>query len=121
MPRPIHRDRAPAPIVISTNGALAFNSYSRHAMTSSDPGSQRCALCQVEIQGNGSATDRVLFSRGTPGTRSKLWARVCQYLKNDEQKQQCINQDPALRGEPMPGDGFEEINAIQLGESGASS
>ena len=67
-------------------------------MTSPDPKSQRCALCQVEIQGDGAATDRVLFSRGTPGTRSKLWARVCQYLKTDEQKQQCINQDPGLRG-----------------------
>ena len=87
-------------------------------MTSTEPGFQRCALCQVEIQVEGSTSDRVIFSRGTPGTRSKLWARVCQYLKSDEQKQQCINQDPALRGTPQPGDGFEEISALQLGDGG---
>ena len=87
-------------------------------MTSTEPRSQRCALCQVEIQGEGSTSDRVIFSRGTPGTRSKLWARVCQYLKSDEQQQQCINQDPALRGTPQPGDGFEEISALQLGDGG---
>ena len=37
--------------------------------------------------------DEVLFSRGATGSRSKLWARVCQYLKTDEQKAACINQD----------------------------
>ncbi|MAN18287.1 MAG: hypothetical protein CMN94_00660 [Synechococcus sp. EAC657] len=59
----------------------------------------------------------MIFSRGTPGSRSKLWARVCQYLKSDAQRSRCINQDPELRGDCRPGDGFEEIDAIQIGDS----
>lgn len=58
--------------------------------------------------------DLVYFSHGGPGTRSKLWARVCQFLNSDEKKRQCLNQDPVLRGETKPGDGFDEAPLIQL-------
>ncbi|WP_293090315.1 hypothetical protein [Okeania sp. SIO3B5] len=34
-----------------------------------------CPVCLVKIVGG----DRVLFSSGPPGTKAKLWARVCQY------------------------------------------
>jgi len=44
-----------------------------------------CPACSVKIDLD---TDRVLFSFGKPGTRSKLYTRVCQYAKN---KQDCIN------------------------------
>ncbi len=49
---------------------------------------QLCPVCGVKIVkmiGN----DRVLFSYGSPGTREKLWQRVCQYV----QKSDCINSD----------------------------
>ena len=85
------------------------------AMASIPPGSrQRCSLCQVEIQGMAGGNDLVYFSHGGPGTRSKLWARVCQFLNSDEKKRQCLNQDPVLRGETKPGDGFDEAPLIQL-------
>jgi hypothetical protein len=38
--------------------------------------------------------DRVLFSHGPVGTRAKLWARVCNFVKN----KQCINQDEKAIG-----------------------
>lgn len=41
-----------------------------------------CPVCQVQIDG-----DRVLFSHGEPGTRSRLYARVCRFTKKDG----CIN------------------------------
>ncbi len=57
---------------------------------------ESCPVCQVKIVGG----DRVLFSSGPPGTRAKLWARVCQYV----QKQGCINQDPDAVGKVKPED-----------------
>ena len=78
---------------------------------------ERCPLCDVEIQGQGGPSDQVIFSRGTPGSRSKLWARVCQYLKSDAQRSECINQNSELRGDCRPGDGFEAIDAIPIGNS----
>ena len=59
--------------------------------------------------------DLVHFSQGAPGTRAKLWARVCQYLRSDEQKGQCINQDPSLRGTVQESDYFAEAPRIDLG------
>lgn len=47
----------------------------------SDP--QVCPACSVKI-----IKDVVHFSFGKPGTRERLYARVCQYAK----KQGCINQ-----------------------------
>lgn len=75
---------------------------------------QRCELCQVEIQGLVGGLEQVHFSQGAPSTRSKLWARVCQYLRTDEQKGQCINQDLSLRGEIQPGDNYLEPPAVDL-------
>ena len=87
-------------------------------MAAIPPGTrQRCALCQVEVQGMAGGGDMVHFSQGAPSTRSKLWARVCQYLRTDEQKAQCINQDPTLRGEQQPGDAFMEPPALDLSGS----
>ncbi|MFM9040708.1 MAG: hypothetical protein ACKOHJ_00375 [Vulcanococcus sp.] len=89
-------------------------------MAAIPPGShQRCELCQVEIQGLVGGLDQVHFSQGQPSTRSKLWARVCQYLRTDDQKRQCINQDPSLRGELKPGDAYAEPPSVDLGSLGA--
>ena len=62
--------------------------------------------------------DLVHFSQGGPSTRSKLYARVCQYLRTDEQKAQCLNQDPTLRGEQKPGDAYMEPPAMDLNSLG---
>lgn len=59
-----------------------------------------CPVCGVSI----SETGQVNFSSGAPGTRSRLYARVCQYTDNKA----CINQDAALVGEVSPSDRFEE-------------
>jgi hypothetical protein len=89
-------------------------------MAAIPPGTrQRCELCQVEIQGLVGGIDQVHFSQGQPSTRSKLWARVCQYLRTDEQKGQCLNQDPTLRGELRPGDAYAEPPSVDLGSLGA--
>jgi hypothetical protein len=78
-------------------------------MASIPPGTRRrCALCTVEIQGMAGGGDLVHFSQGAPGTRAKLWARVCQYLRSPEQCAQCINQDLALRGEVTGSDYYAE-------------
>lgn len=46
-----------------------------------------CPVCQVQIK-----NDReVIFSAGKPGDRTKLWARVCQYVVGKQDG--CINQD----------------------------
>lgn len=84
-------------------------------MASIPPGSrQRCNLCQVEIQGMAGGNDLVHFSHGGPGSRAKLWARVCQYLRSDEQQRQCLNQDPSLRGMVQASDYFAEAPVIEL-------
>lgn len=85
-------------------------------MAAIPPGSrQRCTLCQVEIQGMAGGGDLVHFSQGAPGTRAKLWARVCQYLRSDEQKGQCLNQDAGLRGAVQESDYYAEAPRIDLG------
>ncbi len=55
--------------------------------------------------------DRVLFSQGPAGTRTKLWARVCQFVR---EPQLCLNQDPALRGEPGAEDFYGEAPSLGL-------
>ncbi|SBO44632.1 hypothetical protein [Cyanobium sp. NIES-981] len=85
-------------------------------MAAIPPGTrQRCSLCQVEIQGMPGGADLVHFSQGAPGTRAKLWARVCQYLRSDEQKSQCLNQDTTLRGTVQGSDYYAEAPVIDLG------
>ena len=83
-------------------------------MTLSSTTQLRCELCQIEINENAEQSDEVLFGRGATGSRSKLWARVCQYLKTDEQKAACINQDLSQRGVEMPGDRYEEIAPCEV-------
>jgi hypothetical protein len=91
-------------------------------MAAIPPGSrQRCSLCQVEIQGMAGGADQVLFSRGGAGTRAKLWARVCQYLRSEDQRAQCLNQDPGLRGTVQPSDYFAEAPVLDLGAAGGGA
>ena len=58
--------------------------------------------------------DLVHFSQGAPGTRAKLWARVCQYLRTDEQKAQCLNQDTSQLGAVQPSNFFAEAPVIDI-------
>lgn len=51
---------------------------------------EKCPVCGVEIE-NGA---KVNFSYGPPGTRARLWARVCNYAQNSA----CINRDEAAIG-----------------------
>lgn len=60
----------------------------------SDPQAQVCPVCKVRIV-KAAGGDQVLFSSGPPGTRSRLSARVCQFVKQNG----CINQDPNLIGD----------------------
>ena len=60
---------------------------------------QVCPICKISITEDG----QVKFSTGSPGTRARLYARVCQYAR----KPGCINQDAELIGELAREDGFE--------------
>ncbi len=60
---------------------------------------QICSVCGVSITEEG----QVNFSTGNPGTRARLYARVCNYV----QKPGCINQESELRGEITREDSFE--------------
>lgn len=91
-------------------------------MAAIPPGERRrCTLCQVEIQGMVGGADMVHFSQGGPGTRAKLWARVCQYLRSDDQKAQCINLDPSLRGTVVQSDFYAEAPMVDLSAMGGGS
>ena len=69
-------------------------------MDSTNPSSRKiCPVCNVSI----TADDQVNFSNGRPGTRARLYARVCQYA----QKPGCINQSSELIGELTREDSFE--------------
>ncbi len=84
-------------------------------MAAVPPGTRvRCNLCQVEIQGMAGGKDLVHFSQGTPASRAKLWARVCQFLRSDDQISRCINQDPSLRGEVISSDYYAVPPAVDL-------
>jgi len=48
------------------------------------PTFEKCPVCSVQIENDA----KVNFSYGKSGTRSRLWARVCQFTKNPD----CINQ-----------------------------
>lgn len=67
---------------------------------------QICPVCGVSITEDG----QVNFSNGTPGTRARLYARVCQYAKKPE----CINQETKLIGEITREDGFESGEDLQM-------
>jgi hypothetical protein len=86
-------------------------------MASIPPGTlKRCDLCRVEIRGMVGGIDQVVFSQGAPGSRAKLWARVCQFVK---EPQRCINQEASLRGEVAAEDFYGEPPS--LGPFGAPS
>ncbi|OUW25534.1 MAG: hypothetical protein CBD29_07765 [Synechococcus sp. TMED169] len=75
---------------------------------------QICPLCRVTIDPSANSDAEVIFSTGLPSTRTRLWARVCQYAKNEG----CINTDPALRSTPGPRDVYSD--APDMGLSGAA-
>ena len=87
------------------------------AASSTQPEVQICPICQVKIQARPGSADQVMFSTGTPGTRSKLWSRVCQFLKTEGQTSTCLNQDPDQRGTEQAGDAFPDAPTIDLGQS----
>ena len=60
---------------------------------------QVCSICGVSITEDG----QVNFSNGKPGTRARLYARVCQYTEKPE----CINREPELIGEITAQDNYE--------------
>jgi len=78
------------------------------------PASQRCEQCGVQIESNVGMPDKVIFSNGPNGTRSKLWSRVCQFHKTAEQRSKCINQDVELRGPEQKGDAFPDAPSIDV-------
>lgn len=57
----------------------------------SGPKTETCPICGVKILVGIVGGDRVMFSAGPPGTRAKLYARVCRYVT----KAGCINQQGA--------------------------
>ncbi len=66
-----------------------------------------CPVCKVQIK-----NDReVIFSAGKPGDRTKLWARVCQYVA--EQQKGCINQDLAKISPIQATDGYKPVTFEQ--------
>lgn len=66
-----------------------------------------CPVCQVQIK-----NDReVIFSTGKPGDRTKLWARVCQYVA--DRQEGCINQDTDKIGTLKQTDGYKPMKFEQ--------
>jgi hypothetical protein len=62
------------------------------------PNQVTCPTCGVTIEDNAL----VLFSSGPAGTRARLWARVCQFVKDPSKKEDCINQNDELIGDVVP-------------------
>lgn len=73
---------------------------------------QVCPVCSVSI----TVDNQVRFSSGQPGTRARLYARVCQYTQNPA----CINQDPDLIGELTKSDRYEPGQDIVLTPNSSS-
>ncbi|MEM7590718.1 MAG: hypothetical protein AAF383_04225 [Cyanobacteria bacterium P01_A01_bin.83] len=68
---------------------------------------ETCPVCQVKIK-----NDReVIFSAGQPGDRTKLWARVCQYVV--ERQDGCINQDSAKISTIKSTDSYQPVRFEQ--------
>ena len=70
-----------------------------------EPTTQTCPICGVQIIPGGVGEDRVIFSSGPQGTRSKLWARVCQFNKkpgciNEQAKNANISEDDYYKDAP---------------------
>lgn len=71
------------------------------------PNPQVCPVCGVKILVGGVGGDRVLFSAGPPGTRSKLYARVCRYVE----KAGCINRQAV--SQPIASDDYYNADPPQ--------
>jgi len=61
---------------------------------------QKCPVCGVLIEDD----SKVIFSAGPPGTRSRLWARVCQYVQS---KPGCINREDTKIGDVSSRDYYD--------------
>ena len=70
-----------------------------------------CPLCRVTIDPSLGPLQEVRFSNGPGGTRTKLWARVCQFVQD---RGGCINADAGQRQAPAPSDYYGEAPAITL-------
>lgn len=66
---------------------------------------QTCSTCGVRIEMN-PLGDRVLFSYGSPGTRARLWSRVCKFVAD---RGGCINQDQGAIGVTEPSDEYNPM------------
>ena len=73
---------------------------------------QVCPICKVSINPSADPSEAVRFSSGMQASRTKLWARVCQFTKWEG----CINTDPSLRSAATKTDFFGEAPSIDLGE-----
>ena len=67
---------------------------------------QVCPICGVSITKEG----QVNFSNGKPGTRARLYARVCKYTD----KPGCINKEPELIGELTAQDGYKSGEDLSM-------
>ena len=67
---------------------------------------QVCPVCHISI----TSDVQVNFSSGTPVSRSRLYARVCQYTDSKA----CINQDAELVGKVSLADRFEDGKNLVL-------
>lgn len=70
---------------------------------------QVCSICSVKIFGDNT----VQFSSGPTGDRARLYARVCQFIK-DERKVNCINQDSDAIGEITVRDAYGDGKDLQF-------
>lgn len=68
-----------------------------------------CSVCGVKILGGRT----VQFSSGPTGDRARLYARVCQFIK-DERKANCINQDSDVIGQITTRDAYGDGKDIQF-------
>ncbi|OUT75472.1 MAG: hypothetical protein CBB79_00265 [Synechococcus sp. TMED19] len=71
---------------------------------------QVCPICQVSINPSADPAEEVRFSSGMQASRTKLWARVCQFAKGEG----CINTDPSLLSTPTKTDFFGEAPSIEM-------
>ena len=68
---------------------------------------QKCELCGVVIEG-----DVVKFSFGKPGTRARLAARVCNFVKDESKKAMCANRN--FDGEITANDCYGDATELPL-------
>jgi hypothetical protein len=66
-----------------------------------------CPVCKVQIKND----IQVIFSAGKPGDRTKLWARVCQYVA--DKRDGCINQDVDKISAIKPTDTYQPVRFEQ--------